>query len=119
MKEEEGRITDLVGFKVKFQERGGTPLWLTFSTNLAEGISCGRDKCKTCRQDDERKVDCFDSRVVYESSCDLCHPQKRNKKEKPNRGIDKGEGTYGEALIHHSPLNGHTPSLQVHDSGEV
>ena len=66
LKEEEGRVSDLTGFKVKVREEEGTPLWLMFSTNLVEGMSCGREKCKTCRQDNEKKVDCFSSGVLYE-----------------------------------------------------
>ena len=59
----------LTDFKVKFQEEGGTPLWLMFPTSLVEGLSCDRVQCRTCQQDDEKKVDCFASSVVYQSSC--------------------------------------------------
>ena len=91
MKEEEERLAQMTNFKVKYQEQGGTPLWMMFSTKLGEGLDCGRDGCYTCKQDDEGKVDCFASSVVYQSTCQLCHPSSEGK---PSRGMDKGEGTY-------------------------
>ena len=65
LKEEENRLSGLTDFKIKFQEEGGTPLWLMFKTSLVDGMECGRKDCRTCRQDDERKVDCFARSVVY------------------------------------------------------
>ena len=65
LKEEEERISMLTDFKVNFQEEGGTPLWLMFPTSLVEGLGCDRGQCRTCQQDDEKKVDCFASSVVY------------------------------------------------------
>ena len=47
MKEEEERLAQMTNFKVKYQEQGGTPLWLMFSTKLGEGLDCGRDGCYT------------------------------------------------------------------------
>ena len=92
LKAEEERVSELTGFKVKFQEEGGTPLWLMFSTNLVEGISCGRKKGKTCRQDDERKVDCFARSVVYDSSCDICHPPGRKRRMSLPEGWTRRQG---------------------------
>ena len=94
LKEEEERLVEMTGFKVKYQEEGGTPLWLMFSTTLVEGVECGRERCMTCKQNDDRKVDCFASSVVYKSSCQLCHPPGTEKDENSSTGMDKGEGTY-------------------------
>jgi hypothetical protein len=43
LKGEEERLSGLTDFKVKYQEEGGTPLWLMFSTNLVEGLGCERE----------------------------------------------------------------------------
>ena len=64
-----------------------------FSTKLDEGLLCGRVKCTTCSQKDDKKVDCFSRSVVYESVCMLCHPDGK----KPKKGdpmVMSGEGTY-------------------------
>jgi hypothetical protein len=89
----EERISMRIDFKVKFQEEGGTRLWLMFPTSLVEGMSCGRGECRTCQQNDEKKVDCFASSVVYQSSCEICHPPGRNKEE-TEKGMESGAGTY-------------------------
>ena len=59
----------LKDFKVKFQEEGGTPLWLMFPTSLVEGMSYGRGKCRTCQQKDEKKVDW----KTKDKGVDECH----------------------------------------------
>jgi hypothetical protein len=46
------------------------------------------------RQDEDRKVDSFVSGVVYQSSCDICHPAERDISKDPARGMDRREGTY-------------------------
>jgi hypothetical protein len=51
LKEEEERLAEQTKFKIKFQEEP----------------ECGKKDCKTCKQDDERKVDCFASSEVYQS----------------------------------------------------
>ena len=94
MKEEEDRLSELTNFRIKFQEEGGTPLWLMFPTSLVEGMDCGRDGCRTCKQNDEKKVDCFARSTVYQSSCELCHPPGSKKKDESAKRKDGGEGTY-------------------------
>ena len=63
-----------------------------FPTNLVEGQGCGRGECKTCKQKDVKKVDCFARGVVYQSSCELCYPP--GKEKEPARRMESGEGTY-------------------------
>ena len=74
LKAEEDRLAALTGFRVKYAESGGVPLWRQFSTKLGDGLACGREDCVTCCQDDPLKMDCFKRSIVYESSCELCHP---------------------------------------------
>ena len=92
LKEREDRLAELTEFRIKFQEEGGTPLWLMFPTSLVEGQECGRADCRTCKQNDERKVDCFASSVVYQSSCEICHPPGREKESAKKK--ESGAGTY-------------------------
>ena len=65
LKMEESRLADLTGFRIRYMEEGGTPLWRFFSTKLDAGQECGRDKCATCPQEDEVKTNCFARSVVY------------------------------------------------------
>ena len=93
LKQDEDRRAELTDFRIKFTEEGGVQLWRHFSTKLDEGLECGRAKCTTCSQKDERKLNCFSRSVVYESVCMICHPDGK----KPKRGdpmVMPGEGTY-------------------------
>ena len=93
LRQEENRWAELTNFRIKYAEEGGVPLWRHFSTKLDEGLLCGRVKCTTCSQKDDKKVDCFSRSVVYESVCMLCHPDGK----KPKKGdpmVMSGEGTY-------------------------
>ena len=91
LKEEEDRLASLTGFRIKFQEEGGTPLWRQFSTRLETGLQCGRNDCVTCKQDDEKRIDCFARSVVYESKCQLCH---MDGKDEDKGMIQNGYGAY-------------------------
>ena len=93
MKKEEDRLEKLTGFRIKFTEEGGTPLWMQFSTKLGGGGDCGRLSCFTCTQSEETKIDCFARSVVYESSCTICHPE--GVTEKPGDSmVSSGMGLY-------------------------
>ena len=87
------RLAALTGFRVKYAEAGGVPLWRQFSTKLGDDQGCGREACVTCSQEDAVKVNCFARGIVYESACELCHPGGR--KEKEGEGMVKsGKGCY-------------------------
>ena len=55
LKQEEDREAELTDFRIKFTEEGVVQLWRHFSTNLEDGLECGRGKCSTCNQKDEKK----------------------------------------------------------------
>ena len=57
LKAEEDRLAKLTGFRIKFTEEGGTPLWQSFSTKLSGGLDCSREGCVTCAQPEEKKLD--------------------------------------------------------------
>lgn len=84
----------ITGFRIKITEEAGIPLWRQLSSNRLDGGSmCGRTGCVTCKQSDEKKLDCFQRSVVYESSCVICHPGEV--KEKPGDTLIKdGRGVY-------------------------
>ena len=68
------RITPILGFKVRVTEKGGTPLGSLLSNkNLWSGDPCGRVKCRTCAQAEEKKEPCTARNVVYESECCKCN----------------------------------------------
>ena len=93
MRELEERMVRMTGFRVKFVEAGGLPLWRQFSTDLSKGKDCGRDSCSTCSQGDENRLNCFQRSVVYESSCELCNPPD-GKVTKDERMMISGKRTY-------------------------
>ena len=57
LKEDEDRMAEITGFKVKFQEAGGSILANAFNTNLGSGQPCGRAGCPQY-DDSGGKVDC-------------------------------------------------------------
>ena len=74
LKEEEDRMAEMTGFRVKFQEAGGSILANAFSKNLGAGQPCGREKCPPCMESGG-KVDCKAKSIVYESRCLVCNPE--------------------------------------------
>ena len=94
LKSAEDRLEKITGFRMRITEEAGTPLWTQLSSNrLDDGGVCGRTDCETCKQPDERKLDCFQRSVVYESACVICHPD--GAKEKPgDKMIKDGKGIY-------------------------
>ena len=89
----EDRLAGLTGFRIKYVEEGGTPLWRQLASNLDSGVGCGRNKCVTCTQDDEKKLNCYQRSVVYESSCLKCHPG-GNKEKQGEDMVLSGFGLY-------------------------
>ena len=45
LNEEEDRMADLTGFRIKFQEAGGSKLVNCFEKDLGKGQHCGRKPC--------------------------------------------------------------------------
>ena len=73
LKVEEDRMAELTGFRVKYQEAGGSILANAFSKNLGSGQTCGRADCPPCVESGG-KVDCKARSIVYESKCLVCNP---------------------------------------------
>ena len=67
LKDEEQRMSEITGFKVKFQEAGGTPLTNAFDKNLGRGLHCGRTICPPYDSSaPEKRVNFKSKNVVYE-----------------------------------------------------
>ena len=73
MREAEEHLARLTGFRIRFQESGGTTLASLFSTDLAKGMHCGRKLCHTCNDGEEKKPACKAQSVLYESKCMECN----------------------------------------------
>ena len=99
LKEEEDRMADITGFRIKFQEAGGSKLINCFDKDLGKGLHCGRTPCPPCDSTDKRQ-NCRSRNLVYESSCRICNPlssqqehysQLGSSQNKPRDGIYIGE----------------------------
>ena len=60
MRENEEKLSQLTGFRVKYQEAGGTKLCNIFSTDTGKGFHCGREPCPPCdiAKEDKERVNC-------------------------------------------------------------
>ena len=65
LREDEDRMEELTGFRVKYQEAGGSVLSNAFNKNLGNGKECGRKECPICKQA-EAGVDCKARNIMYE-----------------------------------------------------
>ena len=62
LKENEPRLSEMTGFRVRYMEAGGTKLSQLFSTDTARGEHCHRVDCQPCnRQTDS----CAENKILY------------------------------------------------------
>ena len=73
LKEDEDMMAGMTGFRVKYQEAGGSILANAFNKNLGSDRSCGREECPPCRKPEGRGK-CKARNIVYESKCVICNP---------------------------------------------
>ena len=73
LREEEDKMAELTGFRVKYQEAGGSLLANAFNKNLGIGQHCGREECPLCKKPDDRG-NCKARNIMYESKCMVCNP---------------------------------------------
>ena len=66
-------MSNINGFRIRFQEAGGSQLKNMFSTDLAKGTHCGRTSCPPCDGPGEKKENCRSKTSVYESCCTVCN----------------------------------------------
>jgi hypothetical protein len=96
-------MAEITGFRVKYQEAGGSILANAFNKNLGSGQHCGRDECPPCRKPEGRE-NCKARNIVYESKCLVCNPasshgeddhadQPSGRTQKPREGIYIGESS--------------------------
>ena len=76
LREEEEKLADVTGYKVKIVERAGQPLKrILHKSNPWEGEDCGRDNCLLCISQsgtDEKPHSCKKRNVVYQTTCRQC-----------------------------------------------
>jgi hypothetical protein len=81
LKETQSRLTGMLGFKLKIEERGGTKLSMLLpNTNPWRGAPCGRADCVTCNQGGDHLPDCTRRNILYENICTVCNPDMMEKK---------------------------------------
>ena len=98
LKDEEDKMAEITGFRVKYQEAGGSILANAFDKNLGSGRTCGRANCPPCLETDG-KVNCKARSIVYESQCLVCNPktslEEANQEDQPSRTMNTPrEGIY-------------------------
>ena len=98
MQENEDKLASITNFRVKYQEAGGVKLGNLFSTNLAKGKHCERRECYSCEVGGDKRPNCKQQSVLYESVCQECKssddssiPQANRKEPKSRRGVYYGE----------------------------
>ena len=95
LKEKEDSMSDITGFRIRFQEAGGSQLKNMFNTDLAKGKHCGRTPCPPCDGPGENKDNCRSRNLVYESCCTVCNPctkaSRRMEEKTPRSGVYIGE----------------------------
>ena len=115
LKENEPRLSEMTGFRVRYMEAGGTKLSQLFSTDTARGEHCHRVDCQPCNRVDENRQLCRKQNIVYESSCNICNPpgktSQKEGKTGPRSGIYIGETSrslYERANEHFNDAMGFT-----------
>jgi hypothetical protein len=73
LREDEDKMAEMTGLRIKYQEAGGNILANAFNKNLGNGQFCGRTECPPCRKPEGRKK-CKARNIIYESKCLVCNP---------------------------------------------
>ena len=72
LREEEERMSNILGWKLKVVERGGRPLKsILTKTNLFSDMGCGRSKCEACKSN-TKPINCRRRSILYETACKDC-----------------------------------------------
>jgi hypothetical protein len=95
LKENEEEMSNLTGFKVKFQEAGEAKLINSFEKDLGKGRHCGRKPCPPCDMARENRHNCRSRNLIYESCCQTCNPSslqvEKSRNTQPRIGVYVGE----------------------------
>ena len=80
LREVEERLRGITKYRTKIVEGVGRKLKdILPNTDPWSGQPCGRNECIPCQQEGDRKQNCKQRNIVYESKCEECNP--KNKKE--------------------------------------
>ena len=72
LRDDEEQMSELSGFKIKYQEARGSVLTNAFDKNLGRGQHCGRNNCPPCQNNDKKGI-CKARNIMYESRCKICN----------------------------------------------
>ena len=99
LRENEEKMENLTGYRIKIVEKGGTKLVdILHKANPWAGQDCGRDGCLLCRsrRDEGRKdkQDCRKRNMVYQTTCQTCKERKEEEieekyKEEGKKKVDE------------------------------
>ena len=84
LKEDEDKMAEMTGFRVKYQEASGSVLVNSFDKDLGKGLHCGRKPCPPCDSSDKRE-NCRSRNIVYESKCRVCNPESSQVEDADNQ----------------------------------
>ena len=102
-------MAELTGFKLNFQETGGSNLVNFFDKDLWKRHHCGRSPCPPCDSFDKRD-NCRSQNLVYESKCREWNPA--SSYEEDNDHPSGKEGSPGEGIYIGKPL-AHCMNVQL------
>ena len=72
-REEEKRLGRMTGYNVRVAETAGMALSILLpSTNPWGAGDCGRQDSPVCEQEDEKRQNCKQRNILYESCCQIC-----------------------------------------------
>ena len=91
-------MSEITGFKIRFQEAGGSQLRNKFNTDLGKGKHCGTKDCHPCDVDGDSRQNCRNRNIVYESTCLLCNPTECSDQKEEKVG-SRSESTSQEEVI--------------------
>ena len=81
LREREDKLSEITGFRMRFQEAGGSQLKNSFSTDLGNGNHCGRTPCPPCDINGEKRGNCRARNLIYEGKCLVCNPESSRGKD--------------------------------------
>ena len=76
-------MSNITGFRIRFQESGGSQLRNSFSTDLGKGSHCGRVPCPPCDGNGDKRGNCKSRNLIHETKCLICNGDTRGIEDVP------------------------------------
>ena len=111
LREEERKLADISGYRVKLVERPGTQISrILCQRNPWAGDDCGRPDCLVCGDGEEGGGDCRRRNITYINTCITC--LNRRKAGVPGGGAETGVGSGVARYIGESGRSGYERGLE-------